>query len=518
MDERSTSSHLHATQEPPAPARRVVGGTIWLISAAVVAAALAAPHPAARAAAYLRHAHVHEPPRLFSAGSASSVAAGESAVGERAVAHRAGARRAERGGSDDAPTPQLHPVGSDAWEPTLGITPSGDVFVTALEGMDASVFRSRDRGNSWEIAGPEVGGVNRHPTTLDPYLYVAVSPDADNARVYTVDLYVGCSLLSYSDDGGATWVTNPAACGKPGNDHQTLFGGPPVSSTTIGYPNVLYYCWNDIPTGYQMCSKSLDGGLTFIPTGAAAFPPADCDQATGHGFVGRDGTVYLPRASCQPELAISRDEGATWTVVQPAGIGTSGYHEAAVAADRAGNVYYVWMAKDRLPYLVVSRDRGKTWSKPMMIGAPGLVEANLPSLDVGGNGKIAIAYMGSTNSPGAPWGGFAGCLPGCFDIPPVYDRVTWNGYITMTANALADRPLFYTAAMNDPADPMVRRTCGPGRCVPVGDFIDVEIGPEGTPWAVFVDGCIADCTSDDRATNNAAAAVVGRLVGGPSLR
>jgi hypothetical protein len=38
----------------------------------------------------------------------------------------------------------------------------------------------------------------------------------------------------------------------------------------------------------------------------------------------------------------------------------------------------------------------------MMVGAPGVNEANLPALDVGGNGEIALTYMGSENSPFKP--------------------------------------------------------------------------------------------------------------------
>jgi hypothetical protein len=409
--------------------------------------------------------------------------------------------------------------GFNAWEPTLGVHPGGEVFVTAFEGADLNwqVIRSDDEGDNWASVGPGPGGgpTRTHVTSLDPYIYMDGSADGDSARVYTVDLYVGCSFLSYSDDKGDSWITNPAACGQPANDHQTLFAGPPVSSSTIGYHNVVYYCWNDIARPGAGCSKSLDGGLTFVPVGRP-FEAPDCDQATGHGYAGPDGTIYVPRANCQPELAISRDEGATWDVVQIAEIGASGYHEAGVVADKKGNVYFLWMAADRLPHLAISRDGGKTWGKPMQVGAPGVNETNLPTIAIGNNGRIAIAYMGTANSPGKPWD-FEGCLPGCDEVPMSYGPVTWNGYIGMTANALAKRPLFYTAAVNDPSNPLVRGTCGPGRCAPVGDFIDVVIGPDGTPWGVFVDGCVLTCVKEP-GPNDASLAIVGRLVGGPSLR
>ena len=48
------------------------------------------------------------------------------------------------------------------------------------------------------------------------------------------------------------------------------------------------------------------------------------------------------------------------------------------------------------------------------------------------------------------------------------------------------------------------------------DFIDVVIGPDGTPWAPFVDGCPDPCTEQSGDGN--VEAVIGRLWGGPSLR
>ncbi len=97
--------------------------------------------------------------------------------------------------------------------------------------------------------------------------------------------------------------------------------------------------------------------------------------------------------------AISRDEGGTWTRVQVANLGAP-HHEAGVAADKQGNIYYLWIVKDRLSYLVVSTDRGKTCSEPQMVAAPGVNEASLPSIAVGDTGGVAISYMGTTESPG----------------------------------------------------------------------------------------------------------------------
>ena len=453
------------------------------------------------------------------------------ADGGRAVAHFAAQKKARV--AIRLPQARLYDSGMDAAEPTLGHLSDGSIFFVATDvdseptPSQVNVVRSTDEGDSWETTSPRIGPANAHFLTIDPYLWV----DPATQRVFTVDLTQACSMLSFSDDQGASWTTNPMACGRPVNDHQTLFGGPPVTSPTIGYDNVVYYCWNDVLT--SSCSKSIDGGLTFVDSGNPAFlglePNSDqegvggiqgfCTGLHGHGVAGVDGTIYLPRAYCnRAVLAISKDEGQTWSIVEVAKMPAvnqtgGGGANTSVAVDAKGNIYYVFVGdEDRLPYLTVSKDGGETWSEPLDVSAPGVTESNLATVDVGDPGKIAIAYYGSENAPGAPYSAS-------------YLQTTWNGYITMSADALKQRPVFMSASVNPRSDPLVRDRCGPGRCKTVLDFIDIEIAPDGTPWAAFVDSCIdqeyadgTNCVSNpSRGQNFGDLGLLGRLVGGPPL-
>lgn len=456
-------------------------------------------------------------------------------------------RRADSGGRGvvyrdgrilDAPAPraQMLRTGFEAGEPSIGVDEKGRIYFQTIA---PQVIRSDDGGKKWTDVSPTVGSRRRHPETLDPYLWV----DPRTGRVFTFDFLFGCSELSWTDDAGKTWTTSPLQCGE--QDHQTLFGGPPATSPTVGYPDVLYACSTQAgATIYSVaaqCSKSLDGGLTWVFTGSPAFvtqnePENDlgvsgyCHGAIGHGYVGPDGTVYIPKGLCgQPWLAISHDEGATWTRVQVADNGmplspTGVYeHEAAVAADGEGNVYYFWIAHDRLPYLSVSHDGGAKWSKPVMVGPPGLREAALPTMDIGSSGRVAMTYMGSANSPGKPFPESPDCKPdplSCFKAlfflnppdPKSYEHVTWNGYTTVTTNALASHPTFATTTVNDPRDPLVRGTCGPIRCKTVYDFLDVVVDRAGTVWSAFVDICLNQCSTGG--TQNAGnEGIVERLTG-----
>lgn len=424
-------------------------------------------------------------------------------------------------GAISPPEARLFRTGYDTWEPTMGVTDEGVFFNASLD-YGGVIVGSLDGGKSWDTV------FDGHKFTADPYMFV----DEDTGRIFANDYAIPCHLVSFSDDDGKTWTTGtPAGC-YDNADHQTLFAGPPPEGGVepVGYENVVYLCaigfGASAASAGSWCSKSLDGGMTFVPTGAPAFTddprqsgdfgvPGLCNGANAHGFAGPDGTVYLPRGWCgQPWLAISKDEGATWERVQvsdlgmpccaPVEDGVEGElysHEAAVVADDDGNVYYAWVAADRLPYLVVSRDGGATWGKPLMIGRPGLKEALLPGMAIGPNGGVVVRYMGSENSP---WNGE--------EATGSYDDERWNAYLTVVADPLARNPLLYTATVNDPEGPLWIGPCGPDpiRCG-WGDFQDVVVDERGRVWSVDVDLCAgADgCGSSE--------AIIGSLVGGPKL-
>jgi hypothetical protein len=179
-------------------------------------------------------------------------------------------------------------------------------------------------------------------------------------------------------------------------------------------------------------------------------------------------------------------------------------HEAGVVVDPQGNIHYTWVAHDRQLYLSTSRDGGNTWSKPVTIGPPGARQAWNPAIDINRDGRIALVYMASTNAPGPPF------TDGPED-PARYKDVTFNGYITVTDDAGAADPTFYTASVNAPADPLVKGQCPQVRCAQEFDFIDVVVAEDGTPWAVLADGCTAEkCISQ-----GVGAGVVARLVPPP---
>lgn len=386
-------------------------------------------------------------------------------------------------------------IGREAAEPTVAVTKKGNVFIPAatFDGPGADgitrlarteIRASYDRGQTWETVGDGNDFANP-PATLDPF--IIVDPDTD--RIFNDDLTLACSYLSFSDDEGETFEVNPAACGIPVNDHQSIATGKPVQSSTSGYPNIFYYCGiNQIAD--TVCARSFDGGRTVVPGGIAYVginPGSEnlfCGGLAGHVVTGKDGEVYVPRLYCDvPTVAISTDEGLTFTQVKVSDVkGEPFQHETGIAVDSAGNAYYTWVGFDRLPRLAVSRDGGRTWDKEMVLTPPELAQGNLPAIAAFGPGQVAVSFYGSANR----------C---CYEVdeqePGDRDNgeARWSTYVITSSNALDAAPTFYSTTVDPRTDPSVKRSCGPGRCGNALDFLGVIVDSTGEVWSSSVDSC-----------------------------
>ena len=384
------------------------------------------------------------------------------------------------------------------FEPTIGSDPDGCLFFTHFRGTGTGtrIFMSCDQAASWQEIGPGlgVGTTPCFPNSNDPYVHV----DRDTGRVFASDLHaLVSSTLHYTDDKGATWRCNPGGGGTPPgvHDHQTIATGVPRTLPTVGYPNVVYYCVNRVAD--SVCSSSLDGGVGFGPlilvypgveSPGEGQPPALCGGLHGHVETDHAGRVLLPKGQCgHPEVAVSEDDGLTWSrAVVSAETGVSG-HEVRVAADAADNLYAFYVGDDGLPYLARSTTNGQSWDEPFMVAPPGVTATSFPAVYAGADGKVAVAYIGITHPDG-------------YDAEP--EEMAWNAYITVTEEGLAADPLFATVQANAPGDPIARGVCGNSRCGGLGDFIDMTIDAEGRPWAAFADMCRADCLAAGATEND----------------
>ncbi|HEY3186378.1 MAG TPA: sialidase family protein, partial [Solirubrobacteraceae bacterium] len=408
-------------------------------------------------------------------------------------------------------------TGSDTSESTIAVTNDGTVLYSPAQ-TENSMARSTDDGATWSLTYPSDEQFTALWNTVDPQ--VTVDPRTGRAfwihatgQLRTAPILVSGSPLPwevttaiayaagfqvYSSDDTRRWRTADYSNEQMG-DWEKVFVGPPPSPLSgaeqpTGYPDVVYACANspfEVSGPGRLCYKSLDGGATFTRAGyvfpAPGSPVDACPAlATNTGAVGNDGAIYQP-VSCSSGayVAVSHDEGASyeWFAVPnaPASSGLSG--SLQISLDSADNLYATWLSDDKLS-LSISRDRAKTWSNPQVVSAPGLRNIGLPAPAAGERGQYGLAYYASTQS--SP------------------DALT--AYVTEAPDALADSPVLYTAALNDPAKPVFH---GYGfDATPRADYVGAAFDRGGTLWA----GMVKQLAKPDADSRVATTGLVGRLL------
>jgi hypothetical protein len=419
-------------------------------------------------------------------------------------------------------------TGAVGAEPNVGVTATGTLFMTAFD----LVLRSVDGGYTWgpvydfslTLPPPSPAQAPIDPVnTADPMLWV----DPVTSRVFVAQMFpaLGCTSLIWSDDDGATWSHKPLTCGIPLLDHQKLFTGPFTAGdpgalpAPLGYPNTVYLCYNKLVA--TNCAMSRDGGLTFPVDQPVAIEARDgCGGLNGHGVAAPDGTVYVPMTRrsityannlnlpldcAAPFMAVSRDNGLSWSVTKgPDAHGAYG-PDADVTVTPDGTAYILYEGTDFQQYLARSRDGFATWEGPWRVSAPGLTSTVFSAIASGDNGRIEVAYLGTRDPAGLP------------DEAPGTTR--WHLFVASSFNAGGDAPVFLTQQVTQANDP-VQIGCvwlqgGESACRNLLDFIDLSIGPEGRAYVAYTDGCVAGCASS--AESNRSIVASGFLETGPSL-
>ena len=341
------------------------------------------------------------------------------------------------------------------------------------------------------------------------------------------------STTDITDDDGETFLPSEGSSLPSDIDHQTFGGGryhdpkPPGAGVT-GYPHAVYYASQSVADA--RAAVSLDGGFTFGP----GFPMYTIDECAGlHGHIKvspLDGTVYVPNRGCggaipfhetdaRQAVAVSEDNGITWTVRQIPDATTHGSgsldnkilstRDPSVAIDAAGTVYFVYQAEERLtpvpnaadkagdtfPKVAVSHDKGLTWEPSVNVGANvinggPIRNATFVTAVAGDAGRAAVAFFG-TETGGNNWAcGEGDTCAGDIGFPRDPFQGVWYLYVSVTY----DFGRTWVTQNVTPGDPVQRGgICGGGTCRNLLDFMDIDMDKEGRILVAGEDGCIGAC-------------------------
>jgi hypothetical protein len=358
-------------------------------------------------------------------------------------------------------------------ELNVGVAPNGSIFVGGWD----KIARSTNGGTTWTQLSP----VSAVGFAADRVLVV----DHDTGRVAVDDTTLGCTILSWSDDNGASWRTNPAACGGGVTDHQKIAFGKRVTyadPTGLLYPNLMYVCANGL--SHTNCGVSADGGTTFLTS---------APHGVGCAFQGApvsdvNGVLYEPTSQCGLHVRSTPDNGLSWTDHTVGFASVSDAPDLAVTPD--GTLYLAYMDASWHPAFARSTDGGAHWTGPYAVTVPGLVGGLFPTVVAGADGRIALSFYGTTDDA-AGWDHNPGNAP---------DSIRWNGYVAIVTDAAAATPTVSSQQVT--ADPLQYGCLSKlGGCLNnIADYADIEVGPDGRVYAVFVDGCLPGCTSKAQST------------------
>jgi len=383
-------------------------------------------------------------------------------------------------------------LGDGCGEPTLAVHPkTGDVlYQCGLQTL--RVTKLKNGKATWTPVQPLVESLQ----TSDPILEM----DPVTGRVFVNQLMPqGCSVQAYSDDFGSSWTQAASGCALGISfDHQTITTGKPTTiPASPAYPNLVYYCTNDLAA--LQCGTSVDGGLSYGPAHPVSTDPNEtCSPIVGHIKSAPDGTLYLMPDGCEDEAGkqavyVSTDNALTWTKrsIPRTTQGDAGHPSVGVAKD--GTVYAAWGSADNdgksgRVHVAVSGNRGERWSAPVALGKDLGVRVSRFPLAVAGDGdRAAVAFLGSRSSdnPGSKRE-FEGAWH--LYVAFTYDRgKTWK-----TWNATPKNPVqvgsICTGGLSCDGDRNLL------------DFNDMVLDGKGRVVVAYADGCLKakGCTTKDR--------------------
>jgi hypothetical protein len=212
-----------------------------------------------------------------------------------------------------------------------------------------------------------------------------------------------------------------------------------------------------------------------------------------------DKTAAQVAASCTDPVAAANKVNPYWhdSYVRPKGNYITGQLFASVAMDTSGNLYATWSeypAGGGNPTgpgsikVATSTDGGAHWRRAITVSPANQVNTVMPWIVAGDKGRVGVAWYGSTTHERA------------FGPDPA-DHSEWSLYYASSINALASRPSYATTMVSEPGHYIKYGDISTGgfggsQDRSLGDFFQVQAGPDGQAVIVYVDETSNDRESD----------------------
>jgi hypothetical protein len=306
---------------------------------------------------------------------------------------------------------------------------------------------STDGGDQFHLLGNPPRGQQSDGGGGDCVVATGEAPNAQGNYAYA---YAGLGALSgfstsISADNGHT-LTSAGADTSGGVTTEGALADRQWATFTDDHTVLLTY--NQTEPHNSVVLKSPDGGLTYSGVASIAAPDADFPGPM-HWIPSLDTAVMAWTKGEQVNLAISQDEGDTWTdcvVAKGSTVagGTAGFATADV--DSAGNVYVAWAdSADYHTWLaslhaadvtkcnqsitdVQNTSDGQPtvqpgFTAPVQMDRDAVQTTVFPWVAAGGTpGRVAVAFYGSTQDGDPNTSAFKGA---------------WDVYVSQTTNAFA---------------------------------------------------------------------------------
>lgn len=383
-----------------------------------------------------------------------------------------------------AATVDVHRSEASGGEPTLAWMDDGRLLVAP----DEAVWRLEADGSFTDVT-PLLDGTTRQ--TLDPFMV----GDPVTGRIYVSQL-AQCLRLSWTDDGGDSWLTNPAVCSGPEQHHQKIAVGPGPTplARTVHVATMNLASWLTTDELVIVHSRSLDGGLTWTQNPAMVKQVAGMEaRAVGNIAVLDDGTIGIIAYLCDRfvdadydgvAVGTSDDYGLTWTWRRIAegggrcegidpGLWAAGDTFYAAWEDLSAGPGHVWWSK--------SGDGGATWSERQAIPTGNL--GSFVFTDAAASrDRLAVAFLGTADTAAGPTQapGWAAWRPYLASLDLTDANATWR------VGRLQEDPVQLGPICMD----------GP-KCLDGArnllDFIDVQLTTDGRAAVAYADGCEGEC-------------------------